>query len=79
MFSAAAGRRTTERLRQKRPETLGLATTTASGGREGGAGKISKCVGKMENKKALERRGKERGKRVKKLHTNPKPSQEQEM
>lgn len=46
--------------------------------REGGAGKISECVGRTENETALERRGKEKGKRVEKLHTKPKPPQEPE-
>lgn len=45
--------------------------------REGGAGKTSKCVGTMENQKALEKR-RRKGKRVEKLHTNPKPPQEQD-
>lgn len=47
--------------------------------REGGAGETSKCVERMENQNALERRGKEKGRRAEKLHTNPKPPQEQEM
>ena len=34
--------------------------------RQGGVGKTGKCVGRTENQKALERRGKEKGKRVKK-------------
>lgn len=77
MFSASSGRRTAEQLRQEKIRNIGNGHNSTRW-KEGVAGKLGKRVGRMENKKALERRGKEKGKRVKKLHANPTPPQEQE-